>query len=297
MTARFHLTAPTAIPAPAALPGFITDIRPPAGLAEQHGAARAAELCGLDGITIPFDPDGVESFVTAGGLLQATRAPFQVTAAFHPAIATPVYAAKLSASAQRFSGSRLGWWLLTDLDPAVARAQGDFTAPAERFERAAEFLTVARGVWDTRDYTYEGRYYQVLGGGFPPSRSAPRFPKVYLSGTSPEALALSAAHADVHLFTPDDDLSVTPAGVTAGLILPVLARADEEEAVLAAKRADWRGLAGSYQQVAQALADYVRRGVGEFFLQPPDPVADGYLLGQHVLPAVSELRKDTHHVG
>jgi alkanesulfonate monooxygenase len=297
MTARFHLTAPTGIPVPAALPGFISDIRPPAGIGEQHGAARAAELAGLDGVTVPFDPDGVESLVVAGGLLQATRAPFQVTAEFHPAIATPVYVAKLSASLQRFSASRLGWRLLTELDPAVARAQGDFTAPAERYDRAAEFLTVAKGVWNTPDYTFEGRYYQVLNGGFPASRSTPRFPRIYLSGTSPEALTLSAVHADVHLFAPDDDLGLTPEGVTAGLLLPVLAREDEEEAVLAAKRAGFGGLAGSYQQVAEALAGYTRRGVGEFFLAPPDPVADGYLLGQHVLPAVSDLQKDIHHVG
>jgi len=256
MTARFHLTAPTAISVPAALPGFITDVRPPAGIAEQHGAARAAELSGLDAVTVPFDPDGAESLVVAGGLLRGTRAPFQVTAEFHPAIATPVYAAKLSASLQRFSGSRLGWRLLTELDQAVARAQGDFTAPAERYDRAAEFLTVAKGVWDTRDYTFEGRYYQVLNGGFPESRLAPGFPRIYLSGTSPEALSLSAVHADVHLFAPGDDLGLTPEGVTAGLILPVLAREDEEEAMLAAKRAGFGGLAGP---------DRARVGLGGVF--------------------------------
>jgi len=36
--------------------------------------------------------------------------------------------------------------------------------------------------------------------------------------------------------------------------------------------------------VAGLLAGYAARGVSEFVLQPPDPVTDGYLLGQHVLP-------------
>ena len=167
-----------------------------------------------------------------------------MTAEFHPAIATPVYAAKLSASLQRFSASRLGWRLLTELDPAVARAQGDFTAPAGRYDRAAEFLTVAKGVWDTRDYTFEGRYYQVLNGGFPESRSAPGFPRIYLSGTSQEALTLSAVHADVHLFARATTWGSRPGGDRrAGP--PVLAREDEEEAALAAKRAGFDGLAGS----------------------------------------------------
>jgi alkanesulfonate monooxygenase len=304
MTARFHLIGPTTTVETAILPGFITDLRPAAGLGEPLSAARAAELSGLDGVAVPFDPDGLESLVTAAGLLRASRR-LQVTAGFHPAIASPVYAAKLSASVQRFSANRLAWQLLVDLDPATARAHGDFLEGADRYARAEEFLTVAKGVWSARDYTYEGRFYQVLGGGLPESRSAPAFPRVYLSGTSPEALALSAAHADVHVFTAADDLGLAPAGVAAGLVLPVLAREDEQEAVLAAKQTGFAGLAGSFAEVAKTLSVLIDRGVSEFFLAPPDPVADGYLLGQHVLPLLrreqdDELRetgKEQAHVG
>jgi alkanesulfonate monooxygenase len=288
MTARFHLTAPTAPPtAPTPLPGFITDIRPRPGLREPRQATRAAQLTGLDGVYVPFAADGLESLVVAGGLLRESTT-MQVTAEFHPAIASPVYAAKLAASLQRYSASRLGWRLLIDLDQATARAHGDFLPEADRYARAAEFLTIAKGVWSTAPYTYEGRFYEVLGGGFPRSRSNPRFPAVYLSGTSPEALALSAAHADVHLFGPGEDLRLLPNGVKAGLVLPVLAREDDEEAALAGKRSGVDALAGavigSYERVAARLAEYAARGVSEFVLQPPDPAADGYLLGQHVLP-------------
>jgi alkanesulfonate monooxygenase len=293
MTVRFHLTVPTTAPETAVLPGFMTDPRPAPRLREPLSAARAAELSGLDGVAVRFDPDGLESLVTAAGLLRASRR-LQVTAEFHPAIASPVYAAKLSASLQRFSANRLAWRLLVDLDPAAARAHGDFLPEADRYARAAEFLTVAKGVWSGRDYTYEGRFYQVLGGGLPESRSAPRFPRVYLSGTSPEALALSAAHADVHVFTRADDLGLAPAGVAAGLVLPVLAREDEREARLAAQQAGFPGLAGSFAGIAKNLSVLIDRGVSEFFLAPPDPVADGYLLGQHVL---SEIGKERAHVG
>jgi alkanesulfonate monooxygenase len=238
-------------------------------------------------VYVPFAADGLESLVVAGGLLRESTT-MQVTAEFHPAIASPVYAAKLAASLQRYSASRLGWRLLIDLDQATARAHGDFLPGEDRYARAAEFLTIAKGVWSTAPYTYEGRFYEVLGGGFPRSRSNPRFPAVYLSGTSPEALALSAAHADVHLFGPGEDLRLLPNGVKAGLVLPVLAREDDEEAALAGKRSGVDALAGavigSYERVAGRLAEYAARGVSEFVLQPPDPVADGYLLGQHVLP-------------
>jgi len=221
-----------------------------------------------------------------------------VTAEFHPAIASPVYAAKLAASLQRYSASRLGWRLRIDLDQTTARAHGDFLPEQDRYPRAAEFLTVARGVWSTASYSYEGRFYQVLGGGFPQSRSSPQFPAVYLSGTSPEALALSAEHADVHLFSPAEDLRLLPDGVKAGLVLPILAREDDEEAALAAKRSGLDRLPGavigSYDRVAGLLAGYAARGVSEFVLQPPDPVTDGYLLGQHVLPLLRAGRQADH---
>ena len=298
MTVRFHLPAPTAAPAsPAPLPGFITDIRPRPKIREQRAAAGAARLAGLDGLYVPFDPEGLESLVTAGALLRETgRA--QVTAEFHPGIATPVYAAKLTASAQRFTGSRLAWRLHVDLDPAVARAQGDFAEGKDRYLRADEFLTVARGVWHNDGYAYEGRFYSVLGGGFPVGRSSREFPAVYLSGVSDEALELSANHADVHLFTPDQDRSVKPSRVRAGLIVPVIARDDEQEAALAAGRAGYsesRGaLIGSYERVAAAIDQYAADGVEEFFLQVPEPVTDGFRFGQLLLPLITTKEAAAH---
>lgn len=289
MTARFHLPAPTAaLAAPAPLPGFITDIRPRPRIREQRAAASAARLTGLDGLYVPFDPEGLESLVVAGALLRETGGA-QVTAEFHPAIATPVYAAKLTASAQRFTGSRLAWRLHVDLDPAVAHAQGDFVDETkDRYARADEFLTIACGVWDIDGYTYEGRFYSVLGGGFPVGRSSREFPTVYLSGVSDEALELSAKHADVHLFTPDQDRSQKPSRVRAGLVVPVVARDDDQEAALEAKRSGYDtrpgALIGSYDRVAEALTQYAAEGIDEFFLQVPDPITDGYRFGQLVLP-------------
>ena len=307
MTARFHLSVPTTQKgAPARLPDFITDIRPRPGIREQRATARAAQLTGLDGVYVPFDPDGVESLVVAGGLLRESST-LQVTAEFHPAIANPVYAAKLTASAQRYAANRLSWRLAIDLDPAVARAHGDFLDADDRYARAAEFLTVAKGVWAAGNstggnphhrYDFEGRFYQVLGGGFPASRSNPQFPQVYLSGTSDAALALSEAHADVHVYAPGEDRAALPAGVRAGITVPVVVREDDAEAALAAQRADYDALpgliAGAYERVADALAEYTAQGISEFFIQTPDPVADGYLFGQHVLPL---LQKEASHVG
>jgi alkanesulfonate monooxygenase len=265
---RFHITVPTRTRERAELPEFVTDLRPHDRGTGYHLVGRAAELAGLDGALVPFDPCGGESLVVAAALLRDSRR-IEVIAEFHPGIATPVYAAKLSASLQRYTGGRLGWRLAVDLDPAVARAQGDFLTGSARYARAAEFLTVARGVWNGSGYTFDGEYFQVLDGGLPESRVPRRFPRVYLSGTSAEALELSADHADVHILDPGDDPGLVPDGVGAAVRLPVRQGQGEEE--LAAEIRDWRD-----------------RGIAEFFLEPAVPLDEAYRIGQRVLPLLEE---------
>jgi alkanesulfonate monooxygenase SsuD/methylene tetrahydromethanopterin reductase-like flavin-dependent oxidoreductase (luciferase family) len=198
---EIHLVLPTR---PAARPAFgpgITDRRPPGRdpfdlLAR---VAAGADLAGLAGVHVPDDPDGVESLVASSAVLRRTRH-VTVSAGFAPGVATPVYAAKLSASLQRFSGGRFGWFL-GGVDP----------------ELTGEFLTIARGVWNEPDFSFEGRHFAVLKGGLGPVLANGPFPRVYLSGTSERELELSARFADVHLFDPADDLALVPPGVRPGL--------------------------------------------------------------------------------
>lgn len=264
---RFHITVPTRTPERVELPEFVADLRPPDRGTSHRLVGRAAELAGLDGALVPFDPGGLESLVVAAGLLRDSRR-IEVIAEFHPGIATPVYAAKLSASSQRYTGGRLGWRLAVDLDPAVARAQGDFLTGAARYTRAAEFLTVARGVWNGSGFSFDGEYFQVLDGGLPASRAPRPFPRICLSGTSDEALELSANHADVHVLDPGDDPALVPDGVAAAVRLPVRAGSDEE--------------------VAAEIRGHLDRGVTEFFLEPAAPLDDAYRLGQRVLPLLEQ---------
>ncbi|MFI6519394.1 LLM class flavin-dependent oxidoreductase [Spirillospora sp. NPDC050679] len=301
---EFHLVLPTrGGRAAAPLPPFVTDLRPGSYGPLEHLAeiGRAADMAGFHGVLTPFDPGGEESLVVTADLLRHSRW-LRGAAGFHPGIATPVYAAKVSASLQRFSGDRLDWHLTVDLDPSVARAQGDFLEGADRYARADEFLTVAKGVWHEEDYTYEGRYFQVLAGGFQGPLAGRAFPRVLLSGASPEALELSAEHADVHLFGPGDDLDAGIAELSErsigrgptpafGLKLPVLAREDREEARADALRRGLdapAGLFGSYAEVADTIRAHRARGVTVFVLEAEPGVEDVYRLGEHLLPLLSE---------
>ncbi|MEU7003961.1 LLM class flavin-dependent oxidoreductase [Nonomuraea sp. NPDC046570] len=274
----------------------VTDPRATGSFDHLAQVGRAAELAAFTGAVAPFDPEGEESLVVAAALLRQTRW-LRLRAEFHPGIATPVYAAKISASLQRFSGDRLDWGLAVDLDPAVARAQGDFHEGADRYARAAEFLTVAKGVWREPGYTYRGRFYEVLAGGFDAPLAGRDFPRVHLSGTSPAALELSALHGDVHVFERGDDLEAGIAalpGLAYAIRLPVLAREDDEEAWAdAARLGGFTGLVGSYEQVAEEIRAYAGRGVTIFQLDASPYIEETYRLGEHLLPL---LAKEGAHV-
>ncbi|WP_067568250.1 LLM class flavin-dependent oxidoreductase [Nocardia acidivorans] len=222
-----------------------------------HQIIDAAELSGVDGVLAPYDPAGEESWIVAGGALRATRHS-RVVVEFQPAFGTPVYAAKISATLQQHSHGRLGWRLAVETDTADTRARGDRVSGADRHARAAEFLTVARGVWNETPvpgagfqgtgFEFDGAYYAVADGGFRGILSGLPFPEVYLSGTSAAALELSAQHGDVHVFTETPDgvaALVTELGeraaaagrsVRAGLELPIIARETEQEAWARAHR-------------------------------------------------------------
>ncbi|MFT4041950.1 MAG: LLM class flavin-dependent oxidoreductase [Gordonia sp. (in: high G+C Gram-positive bacteria)] len=145
------LPSPTTQPSSVALPGFITDIRPPR-TPSALALTRAADLAGLDGIVIPDRPTDPEPLMTAGALLRITRY-VQVVAGISSWVATPQYAAKLSASLQRFSGGRLGWLFATDDDGAD------------------DFIRVARDFWTSPE-------------GLPTPLRDNDFPAVYI-GTQP----------------------------------------------------------------------------------------------------------------
>ncbi|WP_040819844.1 LLM class flavin-dependent oxidoreductase [Nocardia jiangxiensis] len=239
-----------------------TDVRPGrfGPFDDLHQVIDAAELAGLDGVLAPYDPLGEESWIVAGGALRATRHT-RVIVEFQPAFGTPVYASKMSATLQRLSGGRLGWRLAVDTDAEDGRSRGDRVTGDDRYTRAAEFLTVARGVWNSEPVPgagfrgtgveFAGEYFDVIDGGFRGVLSGLPFPEVHLTGTSAAALDLSARHGDVHLFTETPDGPARALGalrartaetgrtVRAGLELPIIARETEDEAWARAER-QWR---------------------------------------------------------
>lgn len=210
-----------------------------------------AEITGYDSVIAPYDPQGEESWIIAGNALRQTRHA-RVGVEFHPGFGTPVYAAKVSATLQRLSGDRLDWHVQVETTAEDDRSRGDRTTTVEKYRRAAEFLTVAKGVWTGAgsrgggfaggDFNFDGEFYDVIDGGFDEAVTGHAFPIVYLSGSTDLALDLSAQHGDVHLFELSRTLDAPPLAdlaerarhfgrtVGAGLRLPIIARESADEA-------------------------------------------------------------------
>jgi len=272
--------------------------------------ARAAELSGFDGVVIPQSDAGEEPLIVAGSLAREVRrirlAP-QLPAHFLSA----VYAAKIAASFQRLTAGRL---VLNFV--AGAHQPGDWHghgwSEAEQIARLDEFLTVFKGVWDAGPFTYEGQYYEVLNGGFQPPLNGQPFPQIQFSGDSDQALALSARHADVHLFAPQSPEALAPRiarlqalaaeqgrSVRAGLEAELVAGHDRDEA-LAAGAARWPGgapdpaLVGGFADVAARLGAYHAAGVTTLVLGARPHFEEAYRVAQNILPRLpgrGELRR------
>lgn len=254
--------------------------------------ATAAAHTGFDGLYLPHRPQGDDNRIVAGVIARAAGH-LALVPEFPASVGSAVYAAKQAVSFQRATHDRLGWAIAPDEDPDTRAAQADSVAQGDLAERLGEFLTVARGVHGARPYSFKGRHFEVLDGGFDAPLNAVPFPPVYLRGEDEAAIALSARYADIHLFTPSPDLAGRIAllgdlarqegrHVAAGLIQPVLARefADEAHGETAIPGL----LAGDHDTVAAALSGLVAQGVEHLVLAASPGLEEAYRIGQHVLP-------------
>ena len=230
-----------------------------------HQIARAVDLVGFDGLQIPNDPNGDESWIVAGYLARGTRH-IKLLTEFEASRGSAVFAAKNAAVYQRYTGGRFAWQINAGGNARQRRWYGDFAGDSDLLPRIDEFVTIARGVLSEAPYSFKGRFFEVKDGGFQGPLSKLPLPPVFLSGDSDDAYRLSARIADVHLFDAlaADQLAhrITrlqtlsqEAGrqVSIGLRLDVLARETEKEALFDARR-HWEQT-GSQQQPGASVND------------------------------------------
>lgn len=141
----------------------------------------------------------------------------------------PLELAKQLATLDHLTDGRAGWNVVTSSDAfhGANFRRGGFLDHADRYTRAAEFVDLARALWDSweqdavvadttigrfadrsriRDVDHHGAQFDVTGT-FPVPRSPQRHPVVVQAGDSDEGRDLAARHAEVvfSLHTEFDD--------------------------------------------------------------------------------------------
>ncbi|KAB7759137.1 LLM class flavin-dependent oxidoreductase [Mycolicibacterium mucogenicum] len=157
--------------------------------------AGAAEKLGFAGALTPTSSWCEDAWVFTAALTQRTEH-FKYLVAFRPGLQAPTLVAQAAATYQRISRNRLLLNVVTGGDDVEQRRFGDYLGKSERYERAAEFLTIFRQLWSGDPVTFTGKHLSVENATIIP---ADTWPDIYLGGSSAEALEVAAEHADVYL--------------------------------------------------------------------------------------------------
>jgi alkanesulfonate monooxygenase len=157
--------------------------------------ARSAEQLGFDAALTPTSSWCEDAWLMTAALTQVTER-FRFLVAFRPGLTSPTLAAQMAATFQRVSGGRLLLNVVTGGDDREQRRFGDGLTKDERYARAGEFLTIVRRLWNEESVDFSGDYYEISDAQVIPH---PVWPELYFGGSSPAALEVGAAHADVYL--------------------------------------------------------------------------------------------------
>ncbi len=229
--------------------------------------AKAAESVGFLGGLIPSFPNTDDPWVISPLLARETKA-FRFMIAFQPGFGNPVQVARASASLQRATGGRSLFNIITGGGGPAQLWWGDSFSHDDRYGRTSEWLDVFRGVWNSDDFSYKGRFYQVEHGGLPAQLRAEEFPEMWFSGSSEAALQVAAKHADYYLswLEPFAQLADKFAKVKertaelggeqkCAIRVDLVARKTEEEA--------WYEIRRGFENVSEATRDQWRARAGD----------------------------------
>jgi len=160
--------------------------------------AQAHEDAGFDRVLIGYFSSAPDGFIVASWVLQAT-ARLGVLLAHRPGFVAPTVAARKLATLDQFSGGRLALHVISGGSDADQAKDGDFLDKASRYRRTDEYLDVLRRTWTaTEPFDVDGEFYRVRRA-YSAVRCVgqPHLP-IYFGGSSDEAVAVSAKHADVY---------------------------------------------------------------------------------------------------
>lgn len=160
--------------------------------------AQAADRLGFSGVLIPTGKNCDDPWVTAAALAPHTER-LKFLAALRPGVASPTYFARQAAAIDRLSNGRFLVNIVAGGNGTELAADGIHLSHDERYEHAAEFLTIFSKLLQGEKVTLKGRHIHVENAelGFPAVQK-PRLP-IWFGGSSDPALDVAAEHVDTYL--------------------------------------------------------------------------------------------------
>lgn len=160
--------------------------------------AQAVDDLGYSGVLIPTGKTCEEGFIVASTLAPVTQN-LKFLVAVRPGLMSPSFAARMSATLDRFSDGRLLINVVAGGDPVELAGEGVFLDHDKRYELTDEFLTIWRQLFTEEEVKLEGNYLRIEGGQLPYPTVQKPYPPLYFGGSSPAAMKVAAEHIDVYL--------------------------------------------------------------------------------------------------
>ncbi|MGW0832892.1 NtaA/DmoA family FMN-dependent monooxygenase [Streptomyces prunicolor] len=155
-----------------------------------------------------LDVVGRPEALTVLNALAAVTSPIGLAATVNATFNEPYELARRLATLDHLSGGRAAWNVVTSSDAFTGEnfRRGGYLDRADRYTRAAEFVAVARELWDSwtpdglsRPFAHRGQHFDIAGE-FTVPRSPQGHPVVIQAGDSGEGREFAARTADV-IFT------------------------------------------------------------------------------------------------
>lgn len=159
--------------------------------------AQAVDRLGFPGVLLPTGQNCEDSWITAAGLAAHTeRLKFLV--ALRPGVVSPAFAARQTAALDRLSNGRLLLNVVVGGNPTELAGDGVFLPHDQRYEQAAEFLAIWRGLVSGERVDFSGKHYRVENGRLDLLPAQARLP-LYFGGSSEAGQELAAEQVDLYL--------------------------------------------------------------------------------------------------
>ena len=153
----------------------------------------------IKGIAAP----SLDAWSTAAALAAVTST-LELMVAVRPTFHEPALLAKQAANIDHISGGRLSLNVVSSWWAEEARQYGvQFDQHDDRYKRTAEWLAVVDGLWQHRQFSFNGQFYQIHDAVLEPKPVQRPRPLVYAGGESDAARTLISDSCDAYVMHGD----------------------------------------------------------------------------------------------